>query len=287
VLDWGTFHILLSLRISLTGALNFLVYSNIWIALAAVSLNLYFYEVTGVKADWRVCGFVFLATLFIYNFQRIAKLKTGAAFSGERLRWMHENYFASVTISILSLFASILIFFLLDVHTLYVLIPAGIISFFYVGRFLLRNVSGLRDVPFMKAYLVSFSWAGVTVLLPSLQAHFSSDYSLWIMLICIGTLVFSLAIIFDLRDERMDESSKRTVPQLIGKSGTIVLAVICLSFAMLFPLLLDLSKWMVSAVVIVCGTILIVQVSEKKSDFYYSFFLDGVLILPGFLTLFF
>lgn len=268
-------------------ALHFLIYSNIWIATAAFSLTLFFYKIAEIKEDWIVLVFVFSSTLFIYNFQRIAKLKTGTAFSGSRLIWMKDHVAFSTTLSLISLIGSVLFFFLLDVRTLYILIPAGIISIFYVGKFLLKSVGGLRDVPFLKAYLVSFSWASVIAVLPALNARFEHTHTIFLLGVSIATFVFSLAIIFDLRDAEMDEKSKRTIPQLIGKRGTVILAVICLSFSMLIPLLLSLRMWPVSLLVICFGTFLIVRVSEKSSDFYYSFFLDGILILPGLITLFF
>jgi hypothetical protein len=270
----------------LSAALNFLIYSNIWIALAAVSLNLYFYKMTQLKTDWIVCAFVFSATLFIYNFQRIVKLKTATAFSGDRLIWMKRNLSLSITISVLALVATIFLFFLLETRTVFLLIPIGIVALFYVGKFLLKSVGGFRDIPFLKVYFVSISWVSVSVLLPLLNSHGSVTDVVWMISVSVFLLVFSIAIIFDLRDVNLDEKTKRTFPQLVGKNWTILIAIIALFFSMTFPVLVDSSMWIISCSVIVCGTLLIVNVSEEKSDLFFSFYLDGILILPGLISLF-
>ncbi len=281
-----TFRILFSPRIKLIAILNFLIYSNIWIALAAVSLNLYFYRMTQQRVDWFVCAFVFAATLFIYNFQRIVKLKTTTAFSGERLIWMQSNPKLTNLLTAIGLTMSVFLFFLLDKRTLFLLIPIGIVAFFYVGKFLLKSVGGFRDIPFLKVYFVSISWVGVSVILPLLNSHGRLSKVVWLTCASVLLLVFAIAIIFDLRDANLDEKAKRTIPQLVGKSWTILIASIALFFSMVFPVLIDSSMWLMSIPVAILGTALIMSVSEKKSDFYFSFYLDGILILPGMICLF-
>lgn len=267
-------------------ALNFLIYSNIWIALAAVSLNLYFYRLTQQEPDWIVCAFVFAATLFIYNFQRIVKLRTATAFSGDRLIWMKRNLLLSNLFAIAGLLSSLFLFFLLETPTVFLLIPIGIVALFYVGKFLLKNVGGFRDIPFLKVYFVSISWVSVSVILPLLNSHEDLTETVWMTGGSVFLLVFSIAIIFDLRDANLDEKTKRTLPQLVGKKWTILIAIIALFFSMIFPVLIDISNWIIALPVIVLGTILIVNASEEKSDFYFSFYLDGILILPGLISLF-
>lgn len=266
--------------------INFLIYSNIWIALAAVSLNLYFYKILQIKPDLIVCAFVFAATLFIYNFQRIVKLKTTTAFSGNRLTWMSANLNLSKGLTLIGFLTSSVLFFLLEIRTVFFLIPIGIIALFYVGKFFLKGVVGFRDIPFMKVYFVSFSWVGVTAVLPALNAHAQFNSRIFLLSISIFLLVFALAIIFDLRDINLDEKSKRTIPQLLGKRRTILLSILCLFLAMIIPLLIDSSIWVVALLVILVGTVLILNVSEEKPDLYFSFFLDGILILPGLISFF-
>jgi hypothetical protein len=270
----------------LIAALNFLIYSNIWIALAAVSLNLYFYKINAHNIDWIICGFVFVATLFIYNFQRIVKLKTATAFSGDRLIWMKRNLALANSITIIGLLASIGLFFLLEIQTVYLLFPVGVVALFYVGKFFVKTLGGFRDIPFLKVYFVSMSWVSVSVILPLLNNHENLTETVWLTGASIFLLVFAIAIIFDLRDANLDEKTKRTVPQLVGKKWTILIAIMALFFSMIFPVLIDVSNWIIALPVIVLGTILIVNASEEKSDFYFSFYLDGILILPGLLSLF-
>ncbi len=118
-----------------------------------------------------------------------------------------------------------------------------------------------------------------------MNSHEDLTETVWITGASVFLLVFSIAIIFDLRDANMDEKAKRTVPQLVGKNWTILIAIMALFLSMIFPVLIDTSNWTIALPVIVLGTILIVNASEEKSDFYFSFYLDGILILPGLICL--
>lgn len=279
-------HILFSAPIKLSSILRFIVYSNLWIALAAPSLTFFFYRVNFLKPDPIVLTFTFFSTLFIYNFQRLVKLKMSTAFSGQRLIWMQTNLLVSKIMTAFGLISSLILIFLLDLHTFFVLIPAGVIALFYSGNFILKSSGGLRDLPFLKAYFVSLSWASVTVFLPALHHHFENTNAIIVTGTAVFLFVFSMAIVFDLRDLNVDEKTKRTVPQLFGSTATLVLSLICLVFSMLFPLLINHKVLAISIITILIGTILISRLTKEKPDLFYSFWLDGLLLIPGILSFF-
>lgn len=236
--------------------------------------------------DWIVCSFVFAATLFIYNFQRIVKLKTATAFSGDRLIWMKRNLFVSNLLAIVGLLSSLFLFFLLEARTLVLLIPIGIVAIFYVGKFFFKGMGGLRDIPFLKVYFVSISWVCVSAGLPLLNGDEAWTEVVWMISASVFLMVFAVAIIFDLRDVSLDEKGKRTLPQLVGTNWTILIAVTSLFFSMTIPVLIDSTMWVLSLPVVVVGTGLLVNASEEKSDLFFSFYLDGLLILPGLISVF-
>lgn len=256
-------------------------------AAGAASLTFFFYKLIDLQPDFIVLGFVFLATVFIYNFQRFVKLKAGIPFSGERLKWMKENRRLGQLIMITALIAMLPFLFLLDLKTLYVLLPAGFIALFYAGNFIHKKKPGLRDIPFLKAWLVALSWVAVTVVLPLLQAHLQYSDALLISAISIFLFIFSIAIIFDLRDVNLDEKSKRTIPQLFGQRMTRWLAFVCLLFPLIFLNLVNIGMWPCLLILLISGTLIIFKEKDAKGDFFYSFWLDGLLILPGVISLFF
>ncbi len=87
----------------------------------------------------------------------------------------------------------------------------------------------------------------MSVLFPAFQANFALSRDVWILFGGIYFFIFSLAIIFDIRDVEIDETEKRTVPQLFGKKGAAFIAImftifsaVCLIYLrteLLFPFL--------------------------------------------------
>lgn len=226
-------------------------------------------------------GFVFASTWFIYTYQRFAKIKTAQDFAAERREWMlKHSRLVNGSLWISGLAAGVLVLFL-EVNTLLILIPAGILSAFYVGRFLLQKIPGFRDLPFLKAYLVALAWTAMLVFLPLLQTHVRWGSEQLQYALAMFFFIFSLAIIFDLRDVEMDDREMKTIPHLIGKNGTVVLSLMALSASLILMLLVQPEWWFWYLVIAFGGTLLLLLSKKHNTDFFYSFWLDGFLFLPG------
>ena len=230
-------------------------------------------------------GFVFASTWFIYTYQRFAKLKTGQHFAHERKTWMLEHRgVVNASLWISGIMAGILVF-CLKWDTLIILIPAGILSAFYVGRFLLRQIPGFRDLPFLKAYVVAVAWTSMLVFLPLMQTHAGWNATqLWYSL-AMFLFIFALAVIFDLRDVPIDDPTMKTIPHLLGKRGTIFIACFAIIGAMIIVTLLQKSWILPAAITGICGCVLILISAKREDDFFYSFWLDGYLFVPGVLAI--
>ena len=68
--------------------IRFLVYSNIWVALCALGLTAST-EVLFGTANFKVSQFVFFATIFTYNFQRVVRLKKEKKHA--RKDWLNQH----------------------------------------------------------------------------------------------------------------------------------------------------------------------------------------------------
>lgn len=273
--------------ISIRPFLHFIIYSNLWIASAATLLCLPFYVINQSKPDLLILSFTFTSTLFIYTYQRYAKIKTQQHFSAERQTWMTRHSLFVQGILYTSGLASVVLMLLLELETLKILIPAGILSVFYVGRFLIRKIPGFRDLPFLKAYVVALAWTAMLVFLPLFEAG-----SLWnsvhlMYAIALFFFVFSLAVIFDLRDVSIDDPAMRTIPQLMGQNGTLTVALISLVAAIFTMMLLKPAWWICLVLIGLTGAILMFSARRRTDDFFYSFWLDGFIFLPGIAALFF
>jgi hypothetical protein len=265
----------------LKSVIGFIIYSNLWIALAAASLCLPFYALNDLWPGKFVFGFVFTSTFFIYTWQRFAKIKTGQHFASERKMWMLEHrLFVNISLWVSGLAAGALVLFL-KLNTLLILIPAGILSVFYVGRFLLQKIPGFRDLPFLKAYVVSLAWTAMLVFLPLFQTEINWEREHLLYAIAMFFFIFSLAVIFDMRDVEIDDPDMKTIPHLIGKNGAIVVALIAL-FGSLILMIFVKPDWIIFYGIIALFVTVLMLLSKKRTDdFFYSFWLDGFLFLPS------
>jgi len=230
-------------------------------------------------------GFVFASTWFIYTWQRFAKLKTGQHFASERLRWMQDHRKSVNAILWISGTLAAVLVFCLKWNTLIILIPAGVLSGFYVGRFLLKQIKGFRDLPFLKAYVVSVAWTAMLVFLPLMQTKTGwSAHELWYAL-AVFCFIFSLAVIFDLRDAPIDHPGMKTLPQLLGKKGTLFVAILALFISIVIVSIIQPNWILPGGIIALTGIVLMLISVRRTDDFFYSFWLDGYLFLPGLFAL--
>lgn len=250
----------------------FLVYSNVWIALGATAFTWKWYLTTNTTVNYSVLGFVFASTVLTYTFQRYVKMNNKNYAVTDRFNWMSRNAVFVKIVLLLSLLTTLWCSFYLQSASFYLLVLLGFISFFYVVKIFGRI--NLRSIPTLKIFLIAIVWAATSNFLPPLNSAYSLGFSLLLHFFLIDFLfILAITIPFDVRDLTVDEKSKMTLPQLIGVKKSLVLAVLLiLTQALLFG---KVSIVLVSII----GAILILKTNKNSNDLYFSFWIDGLLIL--------
>lgn len=245
-----------------------------------------FYVFFKIEPDFILAGFVFFSTLFIYTWQRFAKIKSNQPFSGIRLQWMlTHSKFVEISL-IFSGIATLFFLLLLQLNTLKIIIPFGMIAFLYVGKFPFKRLFNLRDIPLLKAHLVAGVWAGISVVLPAFQSTVFFTKEIWIFFSSMYCFILSLAIIFDVRDVDLDETQKLTVPQLLGKKGAVAVAVL-INLISVFTLIFLRQELLLSLIFFsVLSAALFIIALNRKDDFYFSFWMDGLILFFSGLIIF-
>lgn len=219
--------------------------------------------------------------MWTYTFQRFAKIKSLQAFSGPRMEWMARH----ITLVVFILAACGLVLcislFFLSQQVILVMIPLAVASVLYVGKFPFRDLFNLRDVPYLKVHIISAVWAGTTVLLPVINSGVAISSRIWMISLVVYLLILALAITFDVRDLDVDEPSKKTVPQLVGKHGALALAALINISAIALTVRLSNELLVPMLIFMLCATAMIFFARRRPDDFYYSFWLDGLIILFG------
>ena len=227
---------------------------------------------------------VFAATLLVYNLDAVLPFKhrQPAGTSG-RKAWQqgHRRGLAGLAGGA-ALVAGYL--FLADGWWRYLpaLLPLAALALLYswpLGRWHGRS-RALREVPLLKIFLIAGVWSAITVGLPTLALHrpLAEAAGLLGQRFC---LVLALAIVFDIRDLSRDRAAgTRTFPVVLGLAGAKAVALAFLAAAMLLgfergvaPLGLLLTGLSAATVILLAD--------ERRSDYFFSFLADGVLLVPA------
>ena len=269
-------------------------------SVCAVAQALVTFHLIGSAPLYTVLALLFTSTLGIYNFC-ILLSKPNRPFLSPyvRIRWFFSHYRLMVTFTIVCILSLVPLFFLISIESRILLIFLAIISFTYslpifsVGdqKFSLRNIPGL------KPFLITLVWTMSTVLLPILEAqdlHLTSISMRDTTILIAKRFLFigALTVPFDIRDLFEDNKlGVRTLPVIWGEKRAYLLCQILLGGYIVLLFLFrnngfNLDFWALSATAVLAGW-LIFKSKWEKNEYYYFFYMDGVLILQYIVLLIF
>ena len=233
--------------------LDFLLFSNLFIALCAVAQCLVTYYLLKLPPDKYILMFVFFATLLVYNSSMLlAKPKDPKISPFKRVRWIFSHHRLIISNTLISFLCIIpLGLWYLSFQAQILMVFVGFIALTYNFPFLKLNEKkiGLRNLPGIKLFLIGFVWATSAVLLPIIQAEstFGLTISLNETLLLVAKrflFICAITIPFDIRDLFQDKLYElKTIPVILGEK----------------------KAWIKS--------------NFKRNEYYYFFFLDGTMIL--------
>src|ERR1700744_4960942 len=111
---------------------DFLLFSNIFMALCAVAQGLVTFALIGSKPVYTVLGILFVSTLAIYNFSiLISKPEKPLNSPHKRERWFFAHYRLMVTITIVSVLGLLPLFVQISTESRILLMFLGVVSVAY------------------------------------------------------------------------------------------------------------------------------------------------------------
>ena len=252
----------------------FLINSNIFVSFCVLSLALSS-EVLLDSYNYKISQFVFFATIFTYNFQRI--VREGKLQRHVRTDWLKKNKVLIYLIMIIGAVMSLYLFSNFKTNTQIAIIFSGILSVSYPF--------GLRKIPFSKIFIISLVWTTSTMLLLVLEENISFSPNVVFHLLVRFLFVFAICIPFDIRDIKYDNIKLKTIPIIVGVSKSKLISFISLFSIVIISIFqfLDysLSIELLIAIILSCtvSLIFISKSDEKKSDFFFSFWIESLSIL--------
>jgi 4-hydroxybenzoate polyprenyltransferase len=276
----------------LKSIIDFLLFSNIFMSLCAVAQALVTFHLIGSKPVYPVLVLLFASTLGLYNFSiLISKPKYPQKSKYFRVRWFFGHYRLMVTFTIISLLMLVPLFFFVSFESKILLVFMSILSFGYgMPLFTIGDRKyGLRHIPGLKPFLITLVWTLSCVLLPvleSLDLHMTSITMRDTTILIAKRFLFigALTIPFDIRDLFDDRiSNLKTIPVAWGEKNAYLFCQILLAgyIGLLFIFRnngFNSDFWALSLTVFLTGW-LIFKSKWEKNEYYYFFYMDGVLIL--------
>jgi 4-hydroxybenzoate polyprenyltransferase len=189
---------------------------------------------------------------------------------------MVENRNALIILSAISLITLAITVFFFPLKFILWMTPNAVLAFaYFFPQTRLRSIMGL------KAIVIAFVWTMVTYVYPFLLDNFSLEKN-WNGALERFLFLIPICIIFNVRDVEADRiAGVRTIPVIYGIKPSIITSIVSLLF---FSALVFFNRGFsaeaiaLTASAIITG-ILILKSSPHKDDYFYSFWVDGVIVL--------
>lgn len=272
--------------------LDFLLFSNLFIAFCAVAQGLVTYYLLKLPPDHYVLAFVFFSTLLVYNLSMLlAKPVEPQKSPFKRVRWIFSHHRLIISITLIAILCIIPITLLyLSIQAKLLMSFVGIIAIAYNLPFLTFNQKkiGLRNLPGIKLFLIGFVWSVSCVLLPivELENNYGISVSLSETLLLVAKrflFICAITIPFDIRDLFQDKLYElKTIPVMLGEKKAWLFCQALLGayliLLILFTKTINFDVIGIALTIFLTGW-LIFKSNLKKNEYYYFFFLDGTMIL--------
>ena len=258
------------------------IYSNLHIALIAFLLSLESNYLLGIASDLTSPLFVFFSTIFIYNLGYYSVILFNDDAQRYHAEWMTKHIKYWVFSMLIAVLGIIYLFSNYSFESQIVILALSVLSILYIIhdiRFFGIKFS-IRDIPYFKTFIVSAIWVMITVLPQVIEYDLFKENTLWISLMLERFFfIFSITLMFDIRDIESDPDNFSTIPKSIGIKNTKVIAIISLIigfyFYQLIPIFTSTSVSMSLLYIAMFASVL--YSNKNRDELYYSAWFDGLI----------
>ncbi len=259
--------------------IRFLTSSNIWVSFCALALTASS-EILFQTTNHSISQFVFFATFFTYNFQRVVRIKKNKIRPSEI--WLKQNRRTIFPLMFLALIVSFYHFINFKLATQIAIIFSATLSFLYPF--------GIRNIPFLKIFVISLVWAISTMLLILLENNLLISQNIIWHFISRFLFVFAITIPFDIRDLKHDSGEIKTIPILFGFEKAKLIAIFSLFFCSVIVIFqqfqhqIKLSDFLALMLLYFLASLLIQKSNLNQNEMFFSFWVESLSVF-GYLFL--
>jgi 4-hydroxybenzoate polyprenyltransferase len=276
--------------------LGFILYGNFIIALCAtmsVLSTVVLFDSFVDENDIKLALFVGAATFFLYNIHKPITYFLRQQFIDNQRFTRTKQFRGPLSIwSIFAVFYCLYFFFYLKLNSQILLILTAILSLSYVLPILGKG-RRLRDLSYLKIFLIALVWSFTTVLLPYLDRNKPlSNIYIWQLFIERACFIFALCLPFDIRDIDWDsQTNVKTIPLSIGAKKSKIVGIFALIIACLMVILLKNATFysdylsLKLSVIYAITALILLKTHKNRPDYFFYGLVDGMIILQSLVIL--
>ncbi len=253
---------------------NFYLNASIHVALATTALVQMTFYFCFLPFNAAVTSLVLFGTIFSYNFIKYAQIIVK--------RKPLTPYLKYITgLSLLSLVITLISFFFLNFNTQLLTVFFGLLCVLYVIP-LAKSKTNLRNYAGIKIYIVSLCWAGVTTLLPIVNADQNIEMDILFKFLQRFVLTLILILIFEINDLKYDDIRLKTVPQTIGVLKTkYLIGLLLIPFYFLEFLKVNYygNQWIINLILVAVIALFTYYANPNRSKYYTLFWVESIPML--------
>lgn len=270
---------------------DFFISASIWVAISVTGLTYITYKNFDIYRDDNILLLVLSATIFGYNFVKFFEKKQLSDFDFKiiKKRFFNLKLKQRITLllSLVFLLLSIICFLQLQLKTqLFLALPA-LLTFFYTNSF---KKQSLRLIKGIKIYIIGLCWVFVTVSLPIMEVNMLLSADVLLEMTQRFLFVVAITLPFEIRDLQIDPEKLHTIPQKIGIQKTKFLGIVLLFIFFFLDFFKDeIPEYNMYTMpfVFLASLLAITLAKEKQSQYYASFWTEGIPVLWAVLVLIF
>ncbi len=268
--------------------INYLIFGNLFIAVVAVVMAETSYSIFYFPSNALLLLFVFFGTLCSYSLHWFLSGETLVGREREAWTLAHKQFLLGTFF--LSAPACLYLFFQLDFRSQLYACGLGLATFLYTApKIPFQPFVILRKIAIGKTVYLALVWTLTTIFLPLAEWEMEESPEVWLFFLNRLALILPICILFDSKDKESDlqQGLKNIVYSLTWKqTKVVVLFCLLVFFLSAWAFVWEDFEWrsFLQLAGPGLGLALLLPIHQQKpSDYYYYFWLDGLMMGTGLL----
>lgn len=278
-------------RSYLSSLFDYFVFGNLFIAICASMMSYYTFAVYEASVNYTLLGFIFFASISSYSLH--SYLPTSEKIYSQKVAWIlsHKKYL--LTTLIIGITGSLIFLFLFK-QDLKLILALTILTVLYSSpKIKFDKFTFFKKFGTAKTFYLAAIWTLVTVSLPLSLIDSDNNFKAILFFVNRFLLIYTICILFDLKDKEYDiKRGIKSIVTILEEKTIELIFYVCIVLFFLTSLLFYIFRdsGLIVLTLITPGVLLFILLGKSKetqSDYWYSFVLDGIMMLSTILYLLF